>query len=152
MFIPCSQQPDTEDDIQVTFQNSGAHAEYAWYDKEGYRWNFWIVAENGEQTYFNVIFHPMHHYVETLAKAPTCTENGNIQYWTCSVCHKFFDEPNEYCEISQDETVIPTVHTLTETPAKAATCTEAGNLEYWTCSVCEKTFSALRAKPSWKAQ
>lgn len=77
------------------------------------------------------------------AKAATCTEVGNSEYYTCGTCGKFFSDKDGKNEIAKDSWVIKALgHTLTKTPAKAATCTEPGNNEYWTCSVCKKVFKA----------
>ena len=84
----------------------------------------------------------MHSLTKTEAKEPTCTEGGNSEYWTCSVCGKFFSDENGTTEIEKDSWLISaTGHSLTKTEAKAPTCTEGGNSEYWTCSVCGKYFS-----------
>ena len=81
-----------------------------------------------------------HTMTKTEAKAATCTEAGNVEYYTCSVCEKIFADAEGKTELT--ETAIPaTGHTMTKTEAKAATCEEAGNVEYYTCSVCEKTFA-----------
>ena len=83
-----------------------------------------------------------HNAVKTEAKAATCTEDGNTEYWTCGTCGKYFSDADGKTEIILADTVISaTGHTLTHTPAKAATCTEEGNTEYWTCDTCGKHFS-----------
>ena len=85
---------------------------------------------------------PGHQLSKTDSKAATCTEAGNIEYWYCSVCKKYFSDEDEKKEISFAATVIPaTGHQLSKRDRKAATCTEAGNTEYWYCSVCKKYFS-----------
>ncbi len=76
------------------------------------------------------------------AKAATCTEAGNSEYWFCSGCGKYFRDADAAAEISQESTVIKaTGHKLTHVAGKAATCTAAGNKEYWRCSECGKVFS-----------
>ena len=84
---------------------------------------------------------PGHQLSKTDSKAATCTEAGNIEYWYCSVCKKYFSDEDEKQEISLVDTVIPAGHQLSKTEGKAATCTEAGNTEYWTCNICGKYFS-----------
>ncbi len=37
------------------------------------------------------------------AKVATCTEVGNIEYWTCSVCKKYFKDQNATEEIQQKD-------------------------------------------------
>ena len=87
-----------------------------------------------------------HTMTKTDAKAATCTEDGNITYWYCSVCNKYFSDENGTTEIALDDTVVKAHHTLTKTDAKAATCTEEGNNEYYTCSACGKIFKDADGK------
>ena len=82
-----------------------------------------------------------HQLSKTEGKAATCTEAGNIEYWNCSVCGKYFRDSEGRQEILLADTAIPAGHQLNKRDSKAATCTEAGNTEYWYCSVCKKYFS-----------
>ena len=43
---------------------------------------------------------------KTEAKNPTCTEPGNIEYWTCERCGKHFSDENATEEITEEETII----------------------------------------------
>ena len=82
-----------------------------------------------------------HRLTHVEAKEATCTEAGNIEYWTCSECGKRFSDAEGTTEITAEATVVAAKgHSLEKTEAKDATCTEAGNIEYWTCSECEKLF------------
>ena len=51
------------------------------------------------------------------AKAPTQTEEGNIEYWYCEKCDKYFSDKDATAEIQKEDTVIPQLkedkHTLT---------------------------------------
>ena len=40
------------------------------------------------------------------AKEPTCTENGNTEYWTCDTCGKYFSDAEGKNEIKLSDTVI----------------------------------------------
>lgn len=40
-------------------------------------------------------------------KAATCTENGNIAYWHCSKCDKYFSNAEGTTEVTLENTVIP---------------------------------------------
>ena len=74
----------------------------------------------------------------------TCTEDGNVAYWTCNSCGKNFDAATAGNEIADGEEVIEATghdQTLTHTEAQDPTCTEAGNIEYWTCGSCSTNFS-----------
>ena len=76
---------------------------------------------------------------KTEKQSHTCTDDGNIEYWECSVCGKKFSDSNGTNEITN--IVDPAKHSLVKTDAKAPTCTGDGNIEYWECSVCQKYFS-----------
>ncbi len=47
-----------------------------------------------------------HTLTKTKAVASTCTQEGNIDYWTCSECGKYFSDEAGTTEISQADTVI----------------------------------------------
>ena len=50
---------------------------------------------------------PCNHTMEkTEYKAPTCTEEGNIKYWYCTTCKKYFSDSFGNHEISLDSTVV----------------------------------------------
>ena len=84
-----------------------------------------------------------HKLTKTAAKAATCTEPGNKEYYTCGTCGKFFSDKDGKTEIAKDSWVIAALgHKLTKTPAVTPTCAAGGNNEYWTCSVCHKVFKA----------
>ena len=82
---------------------------------------------------------------------PTCAKEGNIGYYQCNKCGKYFKKNGSSnidvepaIEINLSDTVIPKTseHTLGEkVTGKPATCTEAGNIEYYECSVCEGKFA-----------
>ena len=83
-----------------------------------------------------------HKLTKTPAKAATCTEPGNNEYWTCSVCKKVFKADKTTETTVAAETLAALGHKLTETPAVTPTCAAGGNNAYWTCSVCHKVFKA----------
>ncbi len=83
-----------------------------------------------------------HTLVHHDAKAATCTETGNVEYWQCSVCGKKFSDKDGKNEITDVTTAIdPKNHknTLQHVEAKAATDT-AGNIEYWHCADCDQYY------------
>ncbi len=68
----------------------------------------------------------------------TCTEDGTVEYWSCSRCGKNFGDANAANELTS--LVDPMGHALTHHEAVDATCTDAGSKEYWSCSACNKNF------------
>ena len=48
--------------------------------------------------------HTMEH---TPYKAPTCTEEGNVAYWYCSTCKKYFNDEVGTAELTEEQLVIP---------------------------------------------
>ena len=77
------------------------------------------------------------------AVAPTCTVNGNVAYYQCSRCEKYFNaDKNPITSI-----VAPaTGHVIQHHAAVAATCVAEGSKEYWSCASCKKNFSDAEGK------
>ncbi len=83
-----------------------------------------------------------HDAVKVEAKAATCTDDGNVAYWYCESCGKYFSDEALSTEITKEQTIVKaTGHSPIKVEAKAATETEDGNIEYWYCEVCGKYFS-----------
>jgi len=81
----------------------------------------------------------IHTMVETPAKAGTCIEAGNIQYWHCDGCSKYFSDEAGTHEISQQE--ISTgygPHAYAEVPKKDPTEQEDGWIAHLKCSLCNQ--------------
>ena len=99
----------------------------------------------------NLVSYTLHTLKKTAAKAVTCTEDGNKEYWTCEHCGKYFlsddTNPETAKAVEQSEFIIPASHKLTKVEAKDATCTEDGNKEYWTCEHCKKYFLSDDSNP-----
>lgn len=83
-----------------------------------------------------------HTMQKTEAIAATCTEVGNIEYYTCTDCGNLFADEKGETEITAESTVVAAKgHTIVAVNAKEATCTEDGNTAHYKCSVCGKLFS-----------
>ena len=125
---------DNGKEIGYTFHLGGSSVAYS-YDEDTLNYYEQNEISLGELQH-------EHTLVETPAKAATCTEEGNIRYWTCSECRKIFSDEAGETEINLEATVVPVkAHTLTHVEANAATCTDTGNKEHWKCSVCGALFS-----------
>lgn len=73
----------------------------------------------------------------TAAKAVTCAEDGNIAYWYCTTCQKYFNSAAGTKEIAWEDTIlIATGHTVVIDEAVPATYTSTGLTAGSHCSVC----------------
>lgn len=75
-----------------------------------------------------------------------CVTAGNVAYYECTVCHKYFADADATQEI--EEIVIPARgHSFGDAVAyKAATCVSEGNPAYVSCSDCGKYFTDREAE------
>ena len=80
--------------------NGRADSEHPWYET-------CIYLEAAGKTLPVFKWQHQHQLTHVLAKDPTMSEVGNIEYWYCPVCGKYFADANGDHEITQAETVIP---------------------------------------------
>ena len=89
------------------------------------------------------------HYASTHAhnvehvpgKAASCTETGNLEYWLCSICGKYFTDEGFTQSTDEAGVVVPALgHAMTRKEAVKPTAQAAGNIEYYICSRCGKLF------------
>ena len=80
--------------------------------------------------------------VKVEEKKATHLTEGNISYWNCSSCGKYFSDQAGTTEITLADTVLPKLaeHTKQTTVAKKATFTEAGS-SVTKCTVCGETLA-----------
>ena len=73
------------------------------------------------------------------AKEPTCTSDGNIAYYYCSICVKYFTSSGKTTQITKADTILPGGHSFTDKISDVlvseATCT-AGPVYYLQCDNC----------------
>lgn len=82
-----------------------------------------------------------HDYTLVEAKAASCTEAGNVQYYTCT-CGKFFD--SEKREIEESQTVIPaTGHDIVTT-----SWASGGGSHWHKCNNCDEKFDLASHTPN----
>lgn len=141
--------------LSKTELNVGETAEFTVQPKNGllagsYEEDIVITGTNNGKsvsTKVNVKFNVKHNAIKVERKDPTCTENGNIEYWYCEACRKYFQDEALTKELKQEETIVPaTGHNLTKVDEKKPTVDAAGNIEYWYCEVCNKHFSDEKAE------
>lgn len=156
--ITLDQPSSTSFDVETlskTELNVGEIAEFTVQPKNGllagsYDEDIVITGTNNGKsvsTKVNVKFNVKHNAVKVERKDPTCTEKGNIEYWYCEACRKYFQDEALTKELKQEETILPaTGHNLTKVDEKKPTVDAAGNIEYWYCEVCNKYFSDEKAE------
>ena len=86
-----------------------------------------------------------HNLVKVEAKAATETENGNIEYYQCRLCNKYFADGEAKNEITLESTIINALghtHSYTLVELVPATCKEDGMKEHYVCG-CGKLFSLV---------
>lgn len=96
-----------------------------------------LVACNSQSEQSSEHEHNLTHHA---AVAATCTDEGDIEYWSCSGCGQNFSDSDGTTAVLQ-VTIPADGHNLTHHAAVAATCTDEGNIEYWSCGVCRQNFS-----------
>ena len=97
---------------------------------------FHCKREGCSETKVEAIAAP-HTLTKVDAKAATCTAEGNIEYWACSVCHKNFTNAAGTQEAASVRTPAAG-HDWKAVKTVPATCKEIGYTSY-KCSVCEET-------------
>ena len=78
-----------------------------------------------------------HELEATAYKAPTCTEQGNIAFWHCLICDKYYNDANATMEIDTNSISIAAAgHTVVVDEAVQPTYDSKGLTEGKHCSVC----------------
>lgn len=100
---------------------------------------------------------PDHKHIGTHveAKAATCTETGNKEYWYCSGCKKYFSKESMAAdsEVTLNAvTVSANGHKIVKVDAVSATCEKDGAKEYYKCSACDSMCSDLEFTKPIKAE
>ena len=114
-----------------------------------------VVLETNETLYYEFIFTDernmqnylpyfkateiLHNMEHTYKKDATCKEEGNVEYYYCDECDKYYSDPKGENEINKESIVITKKpHTEVIDAAKDATCKEEGLTEGKHCSVCNE--------------
>lgn len=113
-----------------------ADDEYIWkfVDGEYKQLVFEIDSEHAEAA---PVFYPL---VKIERVDPTCTEDGNIEYFRCEDCGKIYSDKDGVYEI--DDVLIPSSgHYLVFRESISPTCETEGQIEHYDCEICGMNFT-----------
>ena len=122
--------PATGDHDWGEWRNSGAASCTA----EGSKYRTCKVCDEREEEAVAATGHTL---VPTPAKAQTCGAAGNIAYWYCASCGKYFSDEVAATEITLEQTVLPATgeHDWDEWQVSYTDCTSGGT-QTRTCKTC----------------
>ena len=82
--------------------------------------------------------HSLQHFE---AKAPTCVVEGNIEYWYCADCDKYFSDETANTEITKDKTILAATgeHSWSVWTAGEGESCETGGTRSHSCTICGLT-------------
>ena len=122
--------PATGDHDWGEWRNSSAASCTA----EGSRYRTCKVCDEREE---GAVAATGHTLVSTPAKAQTCDAAGNIAYWYCASCGKYFSDEVGATEITLEQTVLPATgeHDWDEWQVSYTDCTSGGT-QTRTCKTC----------------
>jgi len=114
----------------------GWHAHWHCTDCGGY----WMDAELKFETTLAALTRPAqctHSMTHFEPVAASCDKAGNVEYWYCETCQRYWLDAEGTKLTTLEETVLAPKHTsVLSVDYKAPTETEAGNYAYWTCLDC----------------
>ena len=106
-------------------------------------------ADGKNETTLSAVTLPAQHVLTKVeAKAPTCTEDGNIEHWVCTRCGELFADADGKNETTLSAVTLPAQHALTLVPRKEPTYEQDGNIEHYRCTGdgCGKLFADADGK------
>ena len=77
------------------------------------------------------------------ASAASCAKEGNVEYYYCIVCERYYLDEAGTLETTPEACTIPKLAThgnIVLVEARDATCKEKGCIEHWACDICGQAF------------
>ena len=85
--------------------------------------------------------HP-HTLKRVYSRETTCRHAGNIEYWECRECEKYFLDSEGKTEITKADTIIAQLpHTTYFVEGEGSTCYSEGYIGHYACETCRLTFA-----------
>ena len=155
-YIPiatCDKNDKIEERAAVTGSKIEKESQEPGCTEDGYyTYEATITDEQGNSTKKTqkVVIKATGHDIETIeAVSATCDKDGNIEYYQCKICGKYFSDADGKNAIEEGSWIVKaTGHKLEKTEEVAATCEKDGNDAYYTCKNenCGKYFSDKEGK------
>lgn len=117
------------------------------YNSDGTKTYSLVMGHKGStaETYATEIGFPFHNIEDSLTHheevKPTCTSDGNWEYWHCDGCNRDFSNAEGSGVVWGDLTRSKLGHNLTYHEGKIAICTQPGSQTYYHCENCGKNFT-----------
>lgn len=89
-----------------------------------------VTDKAGNSISYTITVNDGHTLKKVPAKESTETAEGNIGYWYCEICGKYFKDENGQIEISKEQTVIPVKEKGTESAISPQTG-DNSNIAFW---------------------
>ena len=84
-----------------------------------------------------------HTLIKTEASAASCAKEGNVEYYYCIVCERYYLDEAGTMETTPEACAIPKLTThgnIVLVEARDETCKEKGCIEHWACDICGQAF------------
>lgn len=83
----------------------------------------------------------VHQTIKMQANDPSCSVEGNVEYYFCWSCSGYFTDAEATNQITPEQTRIPTIaHSGEKVEQVDATCDKTGTKAHWSCTVCSQKF------------
>ncbi len=122
--------------------NGCSALESAYYTGSEDDWNRRVTIDTPNEYILGARLHFDYHFpvpIKVEPKAATCTENGNTEYWQCSVCGKLYSDEKCKNEISLETVIISALGHDYNDYVTAPTCTEEGYTNH-ICTLCGDSY------------
>lgn len=87
-----------------------------------------------------------HNLSKTEAQNATCTENGNIAYYSCDLCGKYYADKKGVTELTRKQLLIPAKHSFSKWKVTIQPDYKKKGKKQRKCSACGKTETKMIAK------
>lgn len=100
------------------------------------------TREQGRKTAIITLADHIHTTSVVEAKAKTCTSDGNIKHYKCTICDSLFADAGATQNLTEADVKISAGHEYTEMVGMvASTCTTKGMQAHFRCKNCDKYFA-----------